>query len=98
MRATIDNIICRSQSINLPTDQHDGPESTLIVIVMKRLLMLCWMLGLASSLAQAQPIGFLRAKNARIVNDRGEEIILRGMGLGGWMLQEIGRASCRERV
>jgi len=50
--------------------------------------MLCWMLGLASSLAQAQPTGFLRAKNARIVNDRGEEIILRGMGLGGWMLQE----------
>src|SRR5437588_4860349 len=55
---------------------------------MKKLSILCWMLGMAASLTQADPSGFLRAKNARIVNDQGDEIILRGMGLGGWMLQE----------
>ncbi len=32
--------------------------------------------------------GFLRRDNKKIVNDNGEEVILRGMGLGGWMLQE----------
>jgi hypothetical protein len=30
----------------------------------------------------------LKVKGTAIVNDRGETIILRGMGLGGWMLQE----------
>src|SRR5438128_6054988 len=55
---------------------------------MKKLLTLCWMLGMAASLTQAAPSGFLRAQNARIVNGQGEQILLRGMGLGGWMLQE----------
>ncbi|NCI45316.1 cellulase family glycosylhydrolase [Sediminibacterium soli] len=32
--------------------------------------------------------GFLRTKDRQIVNGKGKEIILRGMGLGGWMLQE----------
>ena len=31
---------------------------------------------------------FLRADGHYIVNGRGDTIILRGMGLGGWMLQE----------
>jgi endoglucanase len=31
---------------------------------------------------------YLRAKGKSIVNDKGDTIILRGMGLGGWMLQE----------
>jgi endoglucanase len=39
-----------------------------------------------SCLTHAQ--GFLKADRQQIVNDRGEKIILRGMGLGGWMLQE----------
>ena len=30
----------------------------------------------------------LRADGQRIVNDQGQEVILRGMGLGGWMVQE----------
>ncbi|RYY62257.1 MAG: hypothetical protein EOO05_03470 [Chitinophagaceae bacterium] len=30
----------------------------------------------------------LRADGQRIVNDKNENVILRGMGLGGWMLQE----------
>ena len=32
--------------------------------------------------------GFLRAENGKIVNGRGEEIILTGMGLGNWLLPE----------
>ena len=31
--------------------------------------------------------GFLKANGKRIENDKGE-VILRGIGLGGWMLQE----------
>ncbi len=32
--------------------------------------------------------GFLTAKGQLIVNGKGEKVILRGIGLGGWMLQE----------
>lgn len=32
--------------------------------------------------------GFLKAKGKFIVNAKGKEIMLRGIGLGGWMLQE----------
>jgi endoglucanase len=32
--------------------------------------------------------GFLKTKGKIIVNEKGEKVILRGMGLGGWMLQE----------
>ena len=31
---------------------------------------------------------FLKAQGKIIVNGKGEKVILRGMGLGGWMLQE----------
>lgn len=31
---------------------------------------------------------FLKARNGQIVNGQGDTVILRGMGLGGWMLQE----------
>ncbi|CAN5501374.1 hypothetical protein BH10BAC3_BH10BAC3_02200 [soil metagenome] len=31
---------------------------------------------------------FLRADGQKIVNEKGENILLRGIGLGGWMLQE----------
>ncbi len=45
-------------------------------------------LALATGATQAQSTGFLRAKEANIVDGHGNELILRGMGLGGWMLQE----------
>ncbi len=32
--------------------------------------------------------GFLKASGKRIVNEKGENVLLRGIGLGGWMLQE----------
>ncbi|NQE64206.1 cellulase family glycosylhydrolase [Caulobacter sp. RHG1] len=38
--------------------------------------------------APAQAEGWLKAKDARIVDETGKPVILRGMGLGGWKLQE----------
>ncbi|MBG0861247.1 MAG: cellulase family glycosylhydrolase, partial [Bacteroidales bacterium] len=32
--------------------------------------------------------GFLKVKGKQIINERGENVLLRGIGLGGWMLQE----------
>jgi endoglucanase len=32
--------------------------------------------------------GFLRVRGKQIVNEKGENVLLRGIGLGGWMLQE----------
>lgn len=32
--------------------------------------------------------GFLRTSGKKIVDESGTEVILRSMGLGGWMLQE----------
>lgn len=32
--------------------------------------------------------GFLHASGQQIVNEKGENVLLRGVGLGGWMLQE----------
>ncbi len=32
--------------------------------------------------------GFLTARGGRVVNSKGENVLLRGIGLGGWMLQE----------
>ena len=40
----------------------------------------------SSTTAHAE--GFLRAEGTKIVDDSGQPVILRGMGLGGWMLQE----------
>ena len=44
------------------------------------------MLTLLVTSAGAQ--GYLKADGQRIVNEKGDNIILRGIGLGGWMLQE----------
>jgi endoglucanase len=51
--------------------------------------MRAWLaLGLCVAAWQAQAEGFLRAEDRRIVDARGEPVLLRGLGLGGWMLQE----------
>ena len=50
---------------------------------------LALLLAAAAATASATPPeGFLRADGTRIVDGQGREVILRGMGLGGWMLQE----------
>src|ERR1700761_4243569 len=32
--------------------------------------------------------GFLKVDGQKIVNEKGQNVLLRGMGLGGWMIQE----------
>jgi hypothetical protein len=47
---------------------------------------LCVAMTLAPKAVQAE--GFLRAQGQQIVDERNRPVILRGVGLGGWMLQE----------
>jgi len=56
------------------------------IFLLANACLLANVLGL--SCLAAQSAGFLHANNARIVNEQQQEVILRGMGLGGWMLQE----------
>jgi hypothetical protein len=55
---------------------------------MKRLLLGLAALALTTASAAAPAPGFLGTKGTQIVDGRGQPVILRGMGLGGWMLQE----------
>jgi endoglucanase len=52
----------------------------------RKILLLCFLFNCMGSTISAQ--GFLKAKGKIIVDGKGEKYILRGMGLGGWMLQE----------
>ncbi|MXV17087.1 cellulase family glycosylhydrolase [Hufsiella ginkgonis] len=54
--------------------------------MLKKLTILFFLAGITSIQVAAQ--GFLHADGKRIVNGKGENVLLRGMGLGGWMLQE----------
>ncbi|ACE83242.1 cellulase family glycosylhydrolase [Cellvibrio japonicus] len=56
------------------------------MICLRPINWLLFLLIVISGVAQAQ--GYLRAQGQHIVNERGERILLRGVGLGGWMLQE----------
>ncbi|MBL7698794.1 MAG: cellulase family glycosylhydrolase [Chitinophagaceae bacterium] len=42
----------------------------------------------ASSGNSIRAQGFLKTDGKKIVNEKGENVLLRGMGLGGWMVQE----------
>jgi hypothetical protein len=46
------------------------------------------LLLLPALIRQANGQGFLKTQGHIIVNEKNEKVILRGMGLGGWMLQE----------
>lgn len=50
----------------------------------RRVLFIVFLIATQALFAQ----GFLKAKDKYIVNGKGEKVILRGVGLGGWMLQE----------
>lgn len=50
----------------------------------KRVLLTIWLAAVVW-VSHAQ---FLKTEGIKIVNDQGEEVIFRGIGLGGWMLQE----------
>ncbi|MCW3093750.1 MAG: glycosyl hydrolase family 5 [Ferruginibacter sp.] len=58
---------------------------------LQHLTQYCFFLLLFSSFLFSLPCksqGFLKAEGKRIVNEKGKNVLLRGMGLGGWMLQE----------
>lgn len=59
-------------------------------VSIRRRIRACWLLSLAVCCfaTPANSQGFLKVDGKRIVNGKGQEVILRGMGLGGWMLQE----------
>lgn len=50
----------------------------------KNILLIAFIFAAQALFAQ----GFLKTKDKYVVNAKGEKIILRGVGLGGWMLQE----------
>ena len=43
---------------------------------------------ITEKMSRSRVCGFLRAENGKIVNGRGEEILLCGMGIGNWFLPE----------
>ena len=53
---------------------------------MKKIVLSIFLSAGFVSIVNAQ--GFLKTSGPTIVNEKGENILLRGMGLGGWMLQE----------
>jgi hypothetical protein len=55
---------------------------------MKRLLLGFAALATATASAATSAPGFLGTNGTQIVDGQGKPLILRGMGLGGWMLQE----------
>ena len=69
----------------------DNPVSIekLIAYQMKRTqtILLCILL-LSCFTTVAQVSGYLKVNGKRIVNHKGENVLLRGIGLGGWMIQE----------
>ena len=67
---------CKKNTYPMKTKTHK------IKIQLGTLLLVLLFAGTAS----AQ--GFLKTSNQEIVNENGEPVLLRGMGLGGWMLQE----------
>ncbi|HBK45170.1 MAG TPA: glycosyl hydrolase family 5, partial [Xanthomonadaceae bacterium] len=57
--------------------------------VLRRALLPCLLsLPLLAAVPAVHAEGYLRAQGTRIVDEQGEPVLLRGMGLGGWMLQE----------
>ncbi len=56
------------------------------VVFLKQIQLLLFLLLLLGSQAFAQ--SFLKTEGKKIINEQGEEVLLRGMGLGGWMVQE----------
>ncbi|MCW3117070.1 MAG: glycosyl hydrolase family 5, partial [Chitinophagaceae bacterium] len=56
---------------------------------MKGIKIYCLLFALFfSATAKMAGQGFLKTVGKKIVNAQGENILLRGIGLGGWMLQE----------
>ncbi|MCX7009449.1 MAG: hypothetical protein NTY53_19770, partial [Kiritimatiellaeota bacterium] len=46
-------------------------------------------IGLADVVLAAPPLEFLHAEGTRIVDARGQPVVLRGVNLGGWLVEEM---------
>ncbi|TCD00347.1 cellulase family glycosylhydrolase [Pedobacter psychroterrae] len=62
------------------------PLLKLIYTITTAAIIVCGLTILPSAKLHAQ--GYLKADGKKIVNEKGENVLLRGVGLGGWMLQE----------
>ncbi|MEN0054323.1 MAG: cellulase family glycosylhydrolase [Mucilaginibacter sp.] len=62
----------------------------MLLHTLKNISVKAWFLALSVSFiaTQSNAQSFLRADGKKIVDENGKNILLRGMGLGGWMLQE----------
>jgi endoglucanase len=63
------------------------PSPSPVLILLRPITALCLIflcLGFENTFAQ----GFLKTEGKKIVNEKGENVLLRGMGFGGWMVQE----------
>jgi aryl-phospho-beta-D-glucosidase BglC (GH1 family) len=79
-------------------DTHDGPsfsftwgKAWLVLVLLTSLILgTIWWLEIRSPTATdtASLVGYLHAQGKLIVDGRGKPVILRGMGFGGWMVQE----------
>ncbi|HMH23931.1 MAG TPA: cellulase family glycosylhydrolase [Puia sp.] len=68
------------QTMNRPTTENLSAMQQWMIRIMIVAALFCP--------ASARTQGWLKASGHLIVNEKGEKEILRGMGLGGWMLQE----------
>src|ERR1700704_3851129 len=55
---------------------------------MQAKILLFLIISICGLSTQLKSQGFLKADGQRIVNGNGGNVLLRGIGLGGWMLQE----------
>jgi len=55
---------------------------------MKKTILLLFLSVTLISCSQSDTDGFLRTSGKKIVNEKDENVLLRGIGLGGYMLQE----------
>jgi aryl-phospho-beta-D-glucosidase BglC (GH1 family) len=53
-----------------------------------RIIKAVFFLGVLIGMVQVKAQGFLQVSGKQIVDGKGENVLLRGIGLGGWMLQE----------
>jgi aryl-phospho-beta-D-glucosidase BglC (GH1 family) len=62
-----------------------GSKNSTSIKIYSHLMVVIFLIFISSIKSHAQ--GFLRTDGKKIINDNGN-VLLRGMGLGGWMLQE----------
>lgn len=68
------------------SDESNIRSNNMKNLLSARSILLALLLFMSTFNAYSQ--GYLKADGQKIVNSQGGEVILRGMGLGGWMLQE----------